>query len=283
MNVAVSIFQMVWMSFVQLVYLLGVLIACGLLLGYLEKLSNWLLVRAFGRKGVMLTAWLGTPVHELGHLLMCFLWGHRVTRVKLLQLNSPDGVLGYVEHEYNRNSLYQRVGNFFIGVGPLFSGIAALLLGMYYLVPQSFTAFQTEVQQLLITGNVSFNGWTITTGAALVIGKSFFTMENIIRPSFWLFLLAAISISSHIALSREDMRNSANGLAAIFFILFLFNVVAKFFGIPSEQVIGKIAEYNAYVFAFATVALFFSLLTLCLAFFFYQINAFRRRRSNRWE
>ena len=278
MNGAVSIFQIVWMSFVQLFYLLGVLIASGLLLGYLERLSNLLLVRAFGRKGVMLTAWLGTPVHELGHFLMCFLWGHRVTRVKLLQLNSPDGVLGYVEHEYNRNSLYQRVGNFFIGVGPLFSGIAALLLGMYYLVPQSFTAFQTDVQQLLLTRNLSFNGWTIMTGAALVIGKSFFTMENIIRPAFWIFLLVAISISSHIALSREDMRNSANGLATIFFLLFLFNVVAKFFKIPSEQVIGKMAVYNAYVFAFATVALFFSLLTLCLAFSLYQIKAFRRKR-----
>ncbi len=278
MNIAVSIVQFAWVSFVQLVYLLGVLISSGLLLGYLEKLSNSMLVRAFGRKGVMLTAWLGTPIHEVGHLLMCFLWGHRVTRVKLLQLNSPDGVLGYVEHEYSRNNLYQRVGNFFIGLGPLFSGIAALLLGMYYLVPHSFAAFQTEIRQTLITGNSNLNGLTIIAGAALAIGKSFFTLENIIRPSFWLFLLAAISISSHIALSREDMRNSANGLATIFFILFLFNVFAKFTSIPSEQVIGKMAEYNAYVFAFATVALFFSFLTLCLAFFLYQIKVFIRKR-----
>ncbi|XJZ27793.1 hypothetical protein ACF5W4_02815 [Bacillota bacterium Lsc_1132] len=277
MNVVLSIIQLLWMSFVQLFYLLGVLIGSGLLLGYFEKLSNTLLVRAFGLKGLLLTAWLGTPIHELGHLLMCFLWGHRVTRVKLLRLNSPDGVLGYVEHEYNRNSIYQRIGNFFIGLGPLFSGITALLLGMYLLVPQSFAAFQTQIQQRPVLEKLDLNGFSILEKAVTVIGKSFFTIDNLLQPSFWLFLLFAISISSHMALSREDIHNSANGLTTIFFILFLFNVYAKFTNINSDQVIGKIAEYNTYVLTFSSVAIFFSLLTLGFTFLIYQVKVLRQK------
>lgn len=276
MNVFLSILNLLGTSLVQLVYLLGVLIASGLLLGYLEKLSNSFLVRSFGMRGVLITAWLGTPIHELGHLLMCFLWGHRVTQVKLLQLNSPDGVLGYVEHEYHRNSLYQRVGNFFIGLGPLFSGIGSLLLGMYFLVPESFAAFQLEIKQQVVIGKLDLNVLRVVGDAGSVIGKSLFTIENLLQPSFWLFLLIAISISSHIALSRADIQNAANGLATIFFIVLLFNVYAKFTNINSFEVIGKIAEYNAYVLAFSSVAIFFSLLTLGISYLIYRVRRVRR-------
>lgn len=278
MNAVLFFLQLIWMSFIQLLYLLGVLIGSGLLLGYLERLSNSLLVQSFGHKGLMLTAWLGTPVHELGHLLMCFLWGHRVTRVKLLQLNSPDGVLGYVEHAYNRNSIYQRAGNFFIGLGPLFSGIASLLFGMYFLVPHSFQGFQAEIQQHLVLRQLNLNMLAILGEAALAIGKNFFTIENVRQPAFWLFLFIAVSISSHMALSREDIRNSANGLATIFFILFLFNVYAKFTNMDSGEVIGKIAQYNAYLLAFSSIAIFFSLLTLGLSFLAFHARQFYGRR-----
>lgn len=275
MNVAVSVLELLWMSVIQLFYLLGVLIAGGLLLGYLEKLSNSFLVRSFGMRGLLSTAWLGTPIHELGHLLMCFLWGHRVTRVKLLQLNSPDGVLGYVEHEYNRNSMYQRAGNFFIGIGPLFSGIAALLLGMYFLVPDSFEAFQLAIRQHLVLDQMDFRNILAILGEmAAAIAGSFFTMDHFLQPSFWLFLLIAISISSHMALSRADIGNSANGLATIFFILFLFNVYMKISGLNSYRVIEKIAMYNAYVLAFFSIAIFFSLFTLSSSALIY---LFRKR------
>ena len=47
-----------------------------------------------------------------------------------MQLFRPgrDGTLGYVEHAYNRRSLYQSVGNFFIGTGPIWFGSALVYL-----------------------------------------------------------------------------------------------------------------------------------------------------------
>ncbi|WP_235846865.1 hypothetical protein [Neobacillus soli] len=257
----------------ELFYLFGVIMAVGLILGVFERYSNTFLVRAFGSRGVLVTAWIGTPIHEIGHLIQCFIWGHRVTKVKLLQLRSPDGVLGYVEHQYNPNSIYQQVGNFFIGIGPIFSGIGSLVLGMYLLVPQSYTAFQAQIQQHITIEKLDKSVLKTVGSAGFAISKSLFTFENLINPLFWIFLVVAISISSHIALSKADIHGSAKGLLMIFFVLVLFNVIASLLNWDSYQMIVKIAEYNIYVLAFSSIALLFSFLTLVFSFLFYKMKS----------
>lgn len=275
MNIILSFLNILLISFGELIYLLGFLIVLGFLLGFLERFSNSFLVRALGPRGIVLTAWIGTPIHELGHLLMCFIWGHRVSKVKLLQLNSPDGILGYVAHQYNPNSFYQQVGNFFIGVGPIFSGIGSLIAGMYLFVPQSYETFMNEIQH-----HISFEKLDATVlqsigGAVLAITKSLFTFHNLINPLFWIFLVFAISISSHIALSKADIENSARGLIMIYFLLVLFNITAGFFGIDSYKMIVKIGEYNAYVLAFSSIALLFSSVTFLVSFLLFKLKQYR--------
>lgn len=246
--------------------------AVGLLLGILERYSNSFLIRTFGPRGVLVTAWIGTPIHEMGHLIQCFIWGHRVTKVKLLQLNSSNGILGFVEHQYNRNSIYQQVGNFFIGLGPIFSGIGSLVLGMYLCVPQSFKTFQEQLHQHGSLEELNFNVLKSVGGSIFAICKSLFTFENFINPLFWIFLAISISISSHIALSKADIQGSSKGLMMIFIILVLFNLTAGFLHFDSYRFIVKLAEYNGYVLAFSSIALLFSVLTLALSFIFYQVK-----------
>jgi hypothetical protein len=240
MNIVSSLINIFLISILELIYLVGIFILIGFLLGSLEKLSNTFLVRAFGPRGILLTAWIGTPIHELGHLIQCFIWGHRVTRVKLLQLNNPNSVLGYVEHQYNLNSVYQRVGNFFIGLGPIFSGIGSLILGMYLLVPQSYAAFKIEIHQNISLERLDLNVIKNIGGAVIAIAKSLFTFHNLLNPSFWIFLVIAICISSHIGLSKADIQNSANGLFMIFFLLFLVNIGAGFLHVNAYSIVVKI-------------------------------------------
>jgi hypothetical protein len=272
MNFLTSFLNTILLSFVEMVYLVGVIISIGFLLGLVEKYSNRMLTRAFGARGVLLTAWIGTPIHEIGHLLMCFVWGHRVTRIKLLQLNSPDGVLGFVEHQYNRNSIYQQVGNFFIGLGPIFSGIGSLILGMYLLVPRAFATFKVQIHQHVALENLDINVLKVIGGAVVAISKSLFTFHNLISPTFWLFLVFAISVSSHIALSKADIQGSAKGLAMIFFLLFSFNIVTGFLKLDSYKMVVQLAEYNAYILAFSSIAVLFSLVTLMISFLLYKIK-----------
>ncbi|CRK81786.1 hypothetical protein [Neobacillus massiliamazoniensis] len=276
MEILLSFFNTILLSFVELLYLLGIIIAIGFLLGLLERYSNRFLYGALGPRGVLLTAWIGTPIHEIGHLLMCFLWGHRVTRIKLLQLNSTDGTLGFVEHAYNRNSIYQQVGNFFIGLGPIFSGIGSLILGLYLLVPQSFATFKLQIQQHVSFEKLDLNVLKNFGDALMVIGKSLFTVQNLETPTFWIYLILAIGISSHIALSKADIQNSAKGLQMIFILLVLFNIAAKFLNIDSYKLIGQLAEYNAYVLAFSSIAILFSLITLTVSFLLYKLKNGRR-------
>jgi hypothetical protein len=273
MNFLESLLNILMLSLVQLFFLLGFLIGVGFLLGVLEKYSNKFLYKALGRRGVLATAWIGTPIHELGHLLQCFIWGHRVTRVKFLQLNNPNGVLGYVEHQYNPGSVYQQIGNFFIGMGPIFSGIGALMLGMYLLVPESYHAFSMYIDNHLSPDIHTSNNLMVIGGATLAITKSLFTFDNLFNPLFWFFLLFAVSISSHIALSKADINGSAKGLLMIFFVLFITNLVAGFFDINTNRFIDRLTEFNVYVLAFSTIALLFSFITLLISYILYKLKS----------
>jgi hypothetical protein len=272
MNILSSFINILLISFIEILYLLGVLIAVGLVLGVLERYSNTFLVRAFGPRGVLVTAWIGTPIHEIGHLIQCFIWGHRVSKVKFLQLNSPTGVLGYVQHHYNRNSIYQQIGNFFIGLGPIFSGIGSLIFGMYLFVPKSYEILKEYIHQDIVLEKLDINVLGTMGGAVLAISKSLFTLHNLFNPLFWIFIVIAISISSHIALSKSDIQGSAKGLIMIFFVMVLFNIGAGILGFDTYRIIVKIAEYNAYVLAFSSIALLFSLITLVISFFLYKIK-----------
>ncbi|MEH7014271.1 hypothetical protein V7087_26255 [Neobacillus niacini] len=220
----------------------------------------------------MATAWIGTPIHELGHLLQCYIWGHRVTRVKFLQLNSPSGVLGYVEHQYNPGNIYQQIGNFFIGMGPIFSGIGALIIGMYLLVPKSYQTFREYIVEHITSDVQNSNDLMVIGRAVLATTKSLFTIENMINPLFWIFLVLAISISSHIALSKADINGSAKGLLMIFFVLFITNLVTSFFGIDTYVFITRLTEYNAYVLAFSSIAIIFSIITLLISYVLYKLK-----------
>ena len=161
---------------------------------------------SLGWKGIMLTAWIGTPVHESGHLLMCYIFRHKVKGFKLFDRKARDGVLGYVNHSWNRKSLYQNIGNFFIGMGPIFSGTAALILGMHFFLPDSFAAFTNYLTLDPDQPNQYILTQIFTLTAELF--TSIFSAENLTSISFWIYFILAISISSHIALSKEDLKGA---------------------------------------------------------------------------
>lgn len=257
---------------IQLGYLVGVFIVVGFLLGFLEKHSNRYLTKSFGRKGVLATAWIGTPIHELGHAIMCIIFRHKIIEIKLLQFNDPNGVLGYVHHSYNPNNLYQRIGIFFIGIAPVFSGIIALIVSMYFLVPDTYAVFKTYLDTEVKAGQIDLETIQNMLIACFSLWKSLFSLSHLMSPSFWFFLLLAISISSHIALSRADMKQSFSGFIVIFLILLVFNTISGFMGINSQELVMSITKYNVYVLAFSSVAIVFSTFTLGISYLIYRLK-----------
>lgn len=271
-----SIFQTLLTSVIQLFSLIGVIIVIGFILGYLESLTRTYWSRAFGRKGFLLTAWIGVPVHELGHAIMCLVFRHKIVATQFFPTDTSQGALGYVQHQYNQKSVYQRIGNFFIGIGPIISGITALILLMRYFVPKSYYLFNTNLEKTVTSTSINLDMIQNMFLSTFFLLKSLFTMNNLLTPSFWLFLFIAICISAHIALSKPDIKGSIDGVIVMFILLFLFNIIAGLFQYDSNQLIGKMMKYNMYLIAFSSVALLFSCISTLVSFGFYKM---RRGRS----
>ncbi len=266
-NELLTIFRL---SLFETLCVTGSLILIGMVLGIIENRSNFYVQRAFGWKGIMLTAWIGTPVHELGHLLMCYLFRHEVSEFKLFDRKAKDGVLGYVNHRWNTKSLYQKIGNFFIGMGPIFSGTAALILGMYLFLPNSFATFTNYLSLDASQPNEYIMTKIFTLTAELF--KSIFSPENMISVSFWIYFALAIGISSHIALSKQDLKGAGRGLVTIFIFILLVNIIALILNADISSFFMGILALNVYLLAFSMVSVVFSLIRLVLSAFAYYLG-----------
>ncbi len=87
-------------------YITQILFTIGIiyLFGWLISLCNKFFYKnlgSFGTVACYITGFIGTPVHECSHALMCLLFGHKINEIKLFQI-SNDGTLGYVNHSFNK-------------------------------------------------------------------------------------------------------------------------------------------------------------------------------------
>ncbi len=234
----------------------GIIILAGLLLGILETQSNRNFHKGLGRNAIMVTGIIGTPVHELSHALMALIFGHKINAIKLFQRPDRDGVMGYVNHAYNPKNIYHQVGNFFIGIAPIFGGLLVIIALMGLLLPRVLDSFLVVMTQSLAVENlslVSFNGVFSAYGELL---KLIFAAENFQNSRFYLFLFLAICISSHISLSPADIKGAFNGLIFIFLILLGLNAI----GLSQSIIAVDILKYNVLMTSFLMIAVIFSLI-----------------------
>lgn len=262
-----KLFTILQLSLFETLYVTGFLILVGIILGIIENRANFYTQRVLGIKGVLATAWIGTPIHELGHLFMCYLFKHKIGKFKLVTFKTADGVLGYVNHEWDRKSLYQNIGNFFIGMGPIFSGTAALILGMYILLPDSSATLVNYFT--LNPGSVDPDQITKILTLTVELFKSIFSIEHFTLSRFWIYFALAIGISSHIALSWADLKGAGKGLVTIFGLILIVNATAMILSLDISGFFRDILVLNVYLLAFSMISIVFSLIRLTLSFIAY--------------
>lgn len=271
--------KIIGLTFSEFISLLGGIVACGFILGMLEREANSRMIRLFGIKGIYVTAWLGTPIHELGHAFMCLLFRHKVTEIKLLQAIGPDGTIGYIRHAYNPGSLYQRIGNLFIGVAPLISGSLAIALCERLLVPSTSTLFSGYFSGApRLFSLFDLPSWVTLGRAMQTVFQHLFAVQHFADPYFWLFLLAALCISSRMSLSAEDIRGAKSGVGALFLFFLLTNAISVFLD-PSlhGQVMQWIARFNFVLMMMLSLSVFFAFLVCFLSNLLYLVM---RRMKN---
>ena len=92
-----------------------------------------------GYRGMLGFAWPGVIVHEGSHYALCHAFLHKVISVRFFETNPVSGSFGYVEHSYNPHNFYHQLGNFFIGMAPLFGGTLAIYFLVNYFLSSGLT------------------------------------------------------------------------------------------------------------------------------------------------
>lgn len=251
----------------QLIGVLGIFFVFGFVLSKIQKATARVYMQSIGWKGILWTAWIGTPIHELGHAFFAKLFRHKIVSMSLFRPHADTGNLGHVDHSYNERSLYQKMGNFFIGAAPMIWGSCVLVALLYFLVPNGREIFAPLRQEY--TGIASL---FVNIKNTLVF---LFNPEHLHEWKFWIFLYLSFCVSSHLAPSAMDQKGMWKGFFWIVLIVCLVNAFALLIKVDITQYVLSINQYLGIFTAIFTYALIISLVHLVLASLF--LLPFRKR------
>lgn len=216
-------------TFSQLAWLFGFLFIFGFILYLFARLTRITYVKTTGTTlDIIITGWIGTPIHELGHAIICVLFRHKIIDIKLYNPNPTDGTLGYVNHSYDTTSIYQKIGNFFIGIGPIIFGTVVLYVALQYLVPNTkevFSSIQSQSSVLIKNIHGEWSGFASIWDTTLSTLKALFNKSNFSCYTFWIFLYLSVCVSSHMELSPPDIKGALSGLIMLILLFLVMNII----------------------------------------------------------
>jgi hypothetical protein len=219
----------------QITGVLGIFFILGYILSKLQEWTQRNYFRSIGWKGILWTAWIGTPIHEVGHWIFATIFRHRTTKISIFQPNKKTGELGLVEHTFNPNSLYQKIGNFFIGAAPMIFGSIILWVLVNYLLPDGKEVFA----QLIESKNTLPDLFVAIVNSLKVL----LTFDNLGSWHFWLFLYLSFCVASHLAPSKADRKGMWHGFGWIVAILIILNLFSTLFQLDITKHILKTSHY----------------------------------------
>ena len=198
------------------------LILLLVLLHLQERATSQYLAHRLGWKAVLFTGWIGVPLHELSHLFVAKLFGHRIIAWKLFDPDPVSGTLGYVRHAYGKRNPWQIAGGFFISIAPVIGGGIALALLLYWMVPvritlpalTAITGFEEMAMTIRSLGHLTVTAiWEHRT------------------PLLPLQLYLATCVAVHMAPSTADLKGALPGGILLTIILAGGSVLASHLGI----------------------------------------------------
>ena len=209
--------NIVWNILLEIIYF----IVSIYFMGFIISLLNRLFYKLIGQNKAVIyaTGFIGTPIHELSHALMCLIFAHKIEEIKFFQMDDENGVLGYVRHSYNPKNIYARIGNYFIGIAPILMGCGVLCLSMSLLLPNAFQVM-----------NVVGSGLTASVSSFLLVGRGlsvFFEalISSVAGWQFWVFLLLNLCIALHMNMSGADIKGTLTALPFLIGLIVVLNLI----------------------------------------------------------
>ncbi len=196
------------------------------LLHLTERATARFVAHRLGWNALLVTAWLGVPVHELSHLLMARFFGHRIIAYRLFAPDPVSGTLGFVRHGYSKRSAWQVLGGLFIGIAPLLLGTSLML---------ALLAWMITPAHLLTLGRDLFG----TGAAGLAPASHGFGAVGALVGLIWeqrtpwlpLQLYLAVCLASHMSPGIADLKGARPGAALAVITMALAAGVAAHLGV----------------------------------------------------
>lgn len=238
---------------------LGVVCLCGLAVRLCARLFSALLGTGSARV-FDITAIIGTPIHELGHLLLCPLFAHKVQRVQLWSPKGENGVYGFVEHTYNRKNPWARLGNLFIGIGPIFSGLGVIVLMLWLCFRSQWNEYMISSRALVESG----------ADASALFGEVFALLSSL--PSAFsenlvpaiLATVVILPVSLHVSLSGADVKESLSAFPIYTLLVLCFSAITFWAGV-AEPITAGLHLWGLRLVSLFSLIIAFSLVWVALA------------------
>ncbi len=202
----------------QLTAVLGFFMMLGFILSFLQRFTQRQYYQSIGWLGILWTAWIGTPIHELSHWFAAKIFRHHIDSLSLFRPNFESGKLGEVVHSYNPRNIYHQIGNFFIGAAPIIGGVVVLSLLFRWLLPNGIDLIH-KIDALSILNPQKL------LADIIQLTKDLFSPANINSWRFWLFVYVSFAVSSHLAPSWADQKTMWKGFIWLAVVLLIVNGV----------------------------------------------------------
>ena len=250
----------------QVLFWVGAIILTGVIIALLNNLF-YRFVGTNSYKVCIATGCIGTPIHELGHAFFCLVFGHKIVEMKLFSPDKQSGTVGYVKHTYNDKNLYQRMGLFFIGVGPIIFGSGILLLLMYFLVQPAFASL-TDAMATLSAGDYAMSEYFALIGNGFGgFFETLFSSELISTWQWWVMLILGCLIAIHMNLSKADIDGAKLGLLLTVALFALVPIAVGIFSSSANlTVTGAMTSAAIYVMCVYALSIIFAAISVVIAF-----------------
>jgi len=237
----------------------------SLITSWLGHLSKVTLVNNLGNNSQLVVGGLGVVIHELGHAIFAYLFGHKVTHVQLLNLDyQRSGSLGSVDHRWNDRNVYQMLGNFFIGLAPYYMCSIALYLLQKFLLKAQFSV--TSLAQSL---NVN-----TTLSASVIFDSVLDNLKSSFANASWLMIILYVVLTIMIAstgydLSRNDFITVNKGLLPWVVVLLVVGSILYLMNLKAA-----VMTWAVYFIAFSILFMIHALISIVIAMVVIRIIGF---------
>ncbi len=268
-----SVLSYIWAATLASLIQIGVFIVPGLVLALIMNYQSEFTIRrallALGDRWYLgLFGWLGTIVHELGHVIFCLIFGHKITAMKLFSPDLETGTVGYVRNSYNSKNLYQLVGNFFIGIGPIILGTAIIFLLSYLLLginPFKLAGNSNMASSYIPSWDALMQIFQILWTSSTSLLFELFSRHNLSGWQLYVFIYLTFAIGSSITLSLPDLKVALKGFGVIVALIFIFNLGTIWAGdFISNIIIATVGYFRVFYIALFLLLLLNSAVSVLL-------------------